>query len=99
MSPTSSTLIVPPGCPLAAGKLYLQLYDGRKDPAEEMDDRGFDGPTFGPLYSIVAPYLSIRLYGEDDEELWLKQRDHMIAWDGSYYGDLAIFVAGEHDRG
>ena len=29
--------------------MYLRLYHGRVDPDQEMDDWGFDGPTFGPL--------------------------------------------------
>jgi hypothetical protein len=93
--------LVPAGSPLAPGKLYLRLYHGRKDPAEEMDDRGFDGPTFGPLYSVVQTYVStIRLHGNEvDEELWLDRHDDMIVWDGAYYGDLCIFVAGRHDHG
>jgi hypothetical protein len=92
--------LVPAGSPLVPGKLYLRLYHGRKDPAEEMEERGFDGPTFGPLYSVVQTYTTaIRLYGDDNNELWLDRHADMIAWDGAYYGDLCIFVAGKHDHG
>ena len=97
----ASPLLVPSGAPLAEGKLYLRLYHGRNDPAQEMEDWGFDGPTFGPLYSVVQTYIStIRLHGNGvDEELWLDTRDDVIAWDGAYYGDLCVFVAGRHDHG
>jgi hypothetical protein len=93
-------LLVPSGSPLIEGKFYLQLYHGRKDPAQEMDDWGFVGPTFGPLNYVVQTYFStIRLHGCDGKELWLEKHDDMIAWDGSYYGDMSIFVAGRHDHG
>jgi hypothetical protein len=39
------------------------------------------------------------LHGRDHGELWLEKHADMIAWDGAYYGDIAIFVAGRHDRG
>lgn len=97
----ASALLVPSGGRLIEGKLYLQLYHGRDDPAREMQDWGFDGPTFGPLNKVVQTYTStIRLHGHDgNEELWLGGHGDMIVWDGAYYGDLCIFVAGKHDRG
>lgn len=92
--------LLPAGSPLVSGKLYLRLYHGRKDPAEEMEERGFEGPTFGPLNSVVQTYTTaIRLYGDDNHELWLDRHDDMVVWDGAYYGDLCIFVAGKHDHG
>ena len=93
-------IIVPADSPLIAGKVYLQLYHGRKDPSEDMDDWGFVGPTFGPLTSVVQTYLThFRLYGNDGMELWLETRDDMIVWQGSYYGDMSIFIAGRDSRG
>lgn len=93
-------LLVPAGRPLIEGKLYLQLYHGRKDPAQAMDDWGFIGPTFGPLNCVVQTYFSTTgLHGCDDKALWLEKHDDMIAWDGAYFGDLSIFVAGKHDHG
>ena len=93
-------LLVPSGSPLIEGKLYLQLCHGRKDPAQEMDDVGFVGPTFGPLNCVVQRYFdAISLDGRNDEDLWLEKHADMIAWDGAYYGDLCIFVAGRHDHG
>ena len=90
----STRLIVPAGEPLTAGKLYLHLYHGRKNPAEEMDDWGFAGPTFGPLTCVVQTYFSmLRLHGPEGGELWLEQLDDMVVWAGCYYGDLSIFVA------
>jgi hypothetical protein len=94
-------LLISPGSPLIEGKLYLRLYHGRKDPAEEMKEWGFDGPTFGPLCSVVQTYFAtIRLCRNGvDDDLWLDIRQDMIVWDGSYYGHFAILVAGRHDHG
>jgi hypothetical protein len=94
-------LLVPPGAPLVEGALYLRLHHGRTDPAEEMEDWGFDGPTFGPLDSVVQTYFAtIRLCRNGvDDDLWLDVRDDMIVWDGSYYGHFAVFIAGGRDRG
>ena len=90
----STKLIVPAGEPLTAGNLYLHLYHGRQNPAEEMDDWGFAGPTFGPLTCVVQTYFStLRLHGPENGELWLEQLDDMVVWAGCYYGDLSIFVA------
>jgi hypothetical protein len=97
----ASPLLVPPGSPLIEGKLYLRLHHGRKDPAEDMQDWGFDGPTFGPLDSVVQTYfVTIRLCRSGlDDDLWLDVRHDMIVWDGSYYGHFATFVAGKSDHG
>ena len=91
--------LLPPGSPLTVGKLYLHLYHGRKDPAEQMDDWGFEGPTFGPLTCVVQTYLTtIRLHDEHDHDLWLDTHNDMVSWDGAYYGDFSIFTATEDDR-
>jgi hypothetical protein len=96
----SAILPVPSGERLIEGKLYLQLYHGRKAPGEQMDDWGFIGPTFGPLSCIVQTYLTtLRLHGDHDEELWLQQFDGMIVWEGSYYGDMSIFIATGNEHG
>ena len=93
-------IVVPPGVPLIEGRLYLQLYHGRKAPADAMQDRGFVGPTFGPLASVAQTYLTqLRLHGDGDVELWLEVRDDMIVWDGEYYGDMSIFIASGAEHG
>ncbi len=90
----AAKIVVPAGSPLIAGRLYLQLYHGRNDPAQQMDDWGFAGPTFGPLTSVVQTYLThFRLYGDGGMELWLETCDDMIVWQGSYYGDMSVFIA------
>lgn len=99
--PTSpSPLLIPRAVPLVPGKMYLRLYHGRTDPDQVMDDWGFDGPTFGPLSSYVHTYCStFRIYGEvTTRELWLETHGDMIQWDGCFYGDLEVFIAGTNHK-
>ena len=99
-TPPSTSLVVPRGTPLTPGKLYLRLFHGRTDPAQDMNDWGFDGPIFGPLCSVHQTYGgALHFYGEDAaDECRLSQHEDMIVWDGGYYGDVAIFVAGGRDK-
>jgi hypothetical protein len=93
-------LLVARATPLAPGKLYLRLYHGRTHPDQEMDDWGFDGPTFGPLSCYVHTYCStFRIHAESGyHEIWLERHDDMIRWDGCYYGDLEVFMAKAGDK-
>lgn len=36
--------------------LYLRLFHGRKSPAQDMTDWGFDGPMIGPLEYVHTTY-------------------------------------------
>lgn len=96
-----SPLLIAEGTPLQPGKMYLRLYHGRTDPAQEMDGWGFNGPTFGPLSCYVHTYCStFRIHGDSNtSELWLEPHDDMIRWGRSYYGDMEVFIAGDNDRG
>jgi len=100
-SDMQTQLLVPSGTPLQTGKMYVRLYHGRTDPEQDMDDWGFQGPTFGPLSCYVHTYCStFRIHGESNaSELWLETHRDMIRWGGSFFGDLEVFVAGENDRG
>jgi hypothetical protein len=96
----STDLLIPRGTPLVPGKMYLRLYHGRHDPAQEMNDWGFVGPTFGPLSWYVHTYCcTFRIHGEGSmDELWLPRHDDMIHWDGCYYGDMEVFIAGKDEH-
>lgn len=37
--------------------IYLHLYHGRDDPAEDMDDWGFEGPVLGPFAYVHTTYM------------------------------------------
>jgi len=92
-------LLISKGQPLLPGKMYLRLYHGRTDPEQEMDDWGFDGPTFGPFLSYVHTYCStFRLHGDYDREMWLDTHDDMIKWDCCFYGDMEVFIARTGDK-
>ena len=97
--PTTS-LLVPKGTPLVPGKMYLRLYHGRTDPRQQMDEWGFDGPTFGPLSCYVHTYCrNFRIHAESDtSEVWLETYDDIIRWDGCFFGDMEIFIAGTNDK-
>ena len=93
-------LLVAKGTVLMPGKMYLRLYHGRANPDQKMDDWGFDGPTFGPLACYVRTYCStFRIHSEcGTVESWLDKHDDMIRWDGCFYGDIEIFIAGPSDK-
>jgi hypothetical protein len=99
MSATDELLMVHAGARLTPGKLYLRLYHGRENPDQEMDDWGFNGPTFGPLSCVIITYFStMRIHGTNPtDELWLATTQDMVQWQGRFYGDFEIFVAGTKD--
>lgn len=72
--------------------LYLKLFHGRKDPPEQMDDWGSDGPVFGPydfIHTTYAYHLKMgNTTGKVDE---LFAFEDMIYYDGIYYGDWSVF--------
>lgn len=99
-APLPTPLFIPRGTTLPPGKMFLRLYHGRTDPNQEMDDWGFVGPTFGPLSCYIHTYCcTFRIYGENGTaEVWLDKHDDMIQWDGCFYGDMEIFIAGTDDK-
>ena len=55
--------------PFEVGRLYLQLFHGRKSVDEDMEDWGTDGPYFGPLTAVHLDYKShLRLHGDAEEQ-------------------------------
>jgi hypothetical protein len=97
---SSTPLLVRKGTFLVPGKMYVRLYHGRIYPDQQLDEWGFIGPTFGPLSCYVHTYCChFRIYAEcNTEELWLERYDDMIRWDGCFYGDMEVFIAGDDDR-
>jgi hypothetical protein len=94
-NPTMS-LLIPPGTPLAPGKMYLRLDHGRTDPAQEM----YGGPTFGPLSCYGLTYCcDFHMFGESDiNEIRLERHADLIRWDGSFYGSMDVFIAKPNDK-
>ena len=72
--------------------LYLKLFHGRIDPAQDMNDWGSDGPVFGPYNFIHTTYSSlVRLGNEDGSCCELFSYEDMLYYDGCYYGDWSVF--------
>lgn len=73
-------------------KIYVDLFHGRIDPAQNMEDWGFSGPILGPFVSVSFTYLHhIRCNDEHGEAITLELKEDMIMFDGKYYGDFCIF--------
>ena len=73
--------------------LYLKLFHGRKDPDEQLDDWGSDGPIFGP-YNFIHTVYNSRIYmGKHrcDSHV-LEMHDDMVGYGGIYYGDWSVFT-------
>lgn len=78
----------------------MYLYHGRDNPDEQMDDWGFDGPTFGPLDWCHITYNStINLSFTDGFCTDVMTRSDplhfhggMLCYDGKYYGDWALEI-------
>ncbi|KKN98543.1 hypothetical protein LCGC14_0146540 [marine sediment metagenome] len=73
--------------------VYLELYHGRSDPTQDMDDWGTQGPVLGPFKCIITTYMfTIRCMRDDtaEKELWLDVHGDMLLYNGVYYGDWCI---------
>jgi hypothetical protein len=43
--------------------------------------------------------LHFRIHGDGDtSEVWLEKHDDMIRWNGCFYGDMEVFIAGTNDK-
>ncbi len=87
--------------------MQIQLFHGRDNPNEEIDDWGFDGPTIGPLRFVHTTYANfVRLAFVDEatqkrffpdspavfpDPVDLYVDTDCLAYGGSYYGDWSVF--------
>lgn len=78
---------------MSRDKLSVQLFHGRNEPDEQLDDWGFDGPCLGPFDGLQITYGTLALFGEFDERITLPMVDDLVLYDGKYYGDVAIRTA------
>lgn len=70
--------------------MYLHLFHGRSDPAQQMNDWGFDGPTFGPTGGVqVTSACHIQLM-VGDAMLVLRVDGSMVYYDGEWYGGWVV---------
>ncbi len=78
-------------------QVYLHLFHGRTDLAQNMDDWGTDGPVFGPFDGIHTTYATdIKLVTDGDSVGDLTVVGGCVYYNGVYYGD---WVAGTDPGG
>ena len=73
--------------------LYIRLFHGRTDPAQQMDDWGTDGPILGPYifcHTTYGCHLKMGRANGDCDELFIVGTD-LLYYDGVYYGDWSVF--------
>ena len=96
------------GTPPTQPGLYLGLFHGRLDPADAMDDWGFNGPLIGPLSFVHTTYTNhIKLDFENDcdAKRYLPQQtdyvlpvnEDMVFFKNRFYGDWTVFYVDESD--
>ena len=77
--------------------VYLKLFNGRKAVGENLDDRGTEGPTLGPLRYVYGTYqnhLAVQNYTKHNAvEGWIEYVNDCLYYDGSYYGDFSVTSA------
>lgn len=72
--------------------MKLRLYHGRKDPEQDMEDWGTDGPTLEVEW-VQYTYGSINRIGMPNGEIIdfnSLLKEDMIFWEGVYYGDFIL---------
>ncbi len=74
--------------------LYIRLFHGRKDPNQDMNEWGSDGPVFGPYDYVHTTYANFIRMGKPDgncDQLQVIEED-MLYYDNVYYGDWSVFT-------
>jgi hypothetical protein len=74
---------------------YLQLFHGRNNPYEILEDWGEEGPIIGPLDYIHTTYaaeIKFEISGKSDSYGWLTIHGDLVYYDGYYYGDWSSFT-------
>ncbi len=71
--------------------LFFNLIHGRKEPNQEMDEWGFDGPILGPYESVHCTYCThLRLAKSNGEIDTMRIYDDLVYYDNCFYGDWFI---------
>ena len=74
---------------------YIELFHGRTDPKEELEDWGSPGPIFGPLqfvHTTYACHIKFNYADESQRHGWLNVTEDFVYYDGVYYGDWSVFT-------
>lgn len=73
--------------------VYVHLFHGRRDPDQDMDDWGEDGPLIGPFQGVHTTYRDEIKGIIEGEAEWYASRapgDDMIYFRGVWYGDWTV---------
>lgn len=75
--------------------LHLELFHGRENPRQEMDDWGEPGPIFECRDYVHTTYAQdIKLGGTEEQSGYLIIGDGgLVYYDGMWYGDWSVFSA------
>ena len=74
--------------------IYIELFHGRADPFQDMEDWGEPGPVFGPVRFAHTTYAChIKLGTDADDPQDLNVLGDMVYYDGIWYGDWSVFPA------
>lgn len=76
--------------------MYIEMFHGRKDPDQRMDDWGELGPIFGPFSYVHITYASDIKFPDDN---YLNIHDGLVFYDGMYYGDFNLIDNNEFENG
>lgn len=68
--------------------IYINLFHGRTDPEQNLEDWGTEGPILGPFKYCHITYLGGFLKLGDD--MVLNCFEDMVYYDGVFYGDFSI---------
>jgi hypothetical protein len=82
-------------------KLVLQLYHGREDPTQHMDEWGTEGPRL-EILSFIDTYrgkADVIVPGEPyTERHSLCIHEDLIFYDGIFYGDMQVMISDDADE-
>ena len=75
--------------------ISIKFFHGRKDPKEELNDWGTEGPEY-VIGSFQWTYnTTLRLFDTDGNDIWLDVVGDVIKVGDTYYGDFTIQEASE----
>lgn len=74
-----------------ANGVFVQLFHGRKDPTEDLDDWGEQGPVFFVDWFHVTYGTHVRMGNKENDDMELRFVKDLIYYDGMYYGDMSVF--------
>ena len=82
---------------------YIQIWHGRENRDDTLNDWGSVGPVFGPFEDVQITYGShIHGWPKPDSgvpKLELTFDGDMIVHEGVYYGDMSIFAGYVNEQG